>query len=295
MADALVEKFTLGISVMFTFYFVLTRLILRPLAKKYNFSHTLTTLASTLLLYIPGIPILTIFLSDFPRHVVSGLTYGLKEYVILLLAQLAVIFILAAISLIETKLSKNLSIEDDKDMYQTVVDVFLLLLLIPFLEELIARKYLGDIAGGAPLWLYLFLSATVFSLIHWQTGRIAVPLGMFYLGFLWALVYAASRNVWLVTGFHLLNNLLLTYIPEQLKRRSGKWHALYMACLAMSGIVGIVLFIGNRASLLPSEGVHQAGAWRTIFTSRGMWILIAVSVVSFVLRKRDQAIRRVEL
>lgn len=292
----IVLRFTLGMSAMFTFYWFISHVVLRPISRRRAFSRTAKKLCSLLILYLPGLGLLYLFIKDLPMQKLTGLTYGFKDFGIIFLAQNAVIIVIAVITLIEAKVSKKeLKKIDEDTIYDSTLDVALLLLAIPLLEEFVTRKLLADRAGGEHLWLFLLLSALTFSLIHLQTGRIAVAVGMLYSGFLWALIYAASQSLWLSTLYHVANNVLLTFLPEQIKKKvSDKVHNVYIAVIALSGVVGIVLFLMNSSRLLPStQGLSTH--IRRVFMNPGTWLLIAVCMGSFALavlkRSRERRIK----
>lgn len=122
---------------------------------------------------------------------------------------------------------------------------------------MLTRGLLGARSAGTDILLFLMLSALVFSLIHLQTGRIAVVTGMLWNGLLWAWVYVASGSFLVSALFHGIFNLLATCLPEHLeKKRSEKAMSAYMSALLLAGVVGGLLWF-NRARLLPIEDGGQ--------------------------------------
>ena len=95
---------------------------------------------SLLILYLPGLGLLYLFIKDLPTQKLTGLTYGFKDFGIIFLAQNAVIIVIAVITLIEAKVSKKeLKKIDEDTIYDSTLDVALLLLAIPLLEEFVTR------------------------------------------------------------------------------------------------------------------------------------------------------------
>ncbi len=287
-----ITRFTLGVSAMFSFYWLFMRFATPRLFGKGKFSKGKSAVLGTAVLYLPGLGLLLLLIKDLPVLPVIPKNFVFADYAAVFAAQFFAFVLMALCSTLEIKLGLlNPKLLESQDEENKGVDALLTLTVIPLMEELISRKLLGDVLGTDHLRLYLYLSAIVFSLIHFQTGRIAVPLGMFYTGFLWAWVYAASGSLLLCTAYHISFNLFMVFIPEWLeKMKSQKVHGIYYAVLALTGVTGFLLMVFNSSHYLPPE-LSEINPWRRIFSNGGLWVLAAVCMLSYFLGRRAMKTR----
>lgn len=288
-AQEIIIRVTLGISAMFCLYWLCLYGIIKPLKRKRMLSDIAAAWLSAAALYLPGLALFLLITKGIPAGSLQPLNLGVGAYVVVLAAQFFSVFIMMVFSTIEMKLlgSQPADLESAGNP-QSGRGQFLILLLIPVLEEVLMRKLLGDRAVALGVPLFLVLSAFAFSLVHLQTGRLAVAAAMLYNGFLWAFLYAATGSLVLPVLYHILNNLVLTNVPERLKEKKGsKAHSVFMAGVAVIGVVGFIFLLINKNRYFPESWQAAMGeAWRQIFLSPGAWVLVVCCVLSFMLAKR---------
>ncbi len=279
-----ITRYTLGVSAMFSLYWLCLRFVVSPLHAKRKLPKESQQLLSTALLYLPGLGLVWLFIKDLPVFQVSPQGFAAADYVVVFAAQFFALVLMALFSMLEIKLGlvSQQALEQKNDDNKGL-NALLVLTVIPLLEELLSRKLLGDLLGTDQTGLFLWLSALVFSLIHLQTGRIAVPVGMFYTGFLWAWVYACSGSLLLCTAYHILFNLMMVIIPERLEERNfHKAHSIYLAGLVLTGVAGFLLLVFNSAHFLPPTLLHAKNPpWPHILGNAGVWVLGAVCEGSY--------------
>ena len=86
--------------------------------------------------------------------------------------------------------------------------LLLLLFLTPLFEELAFRIIPGDRLLPEQKNFYVLASALLFGLAHWPTAGWKTVIVTFYLGLIWANVYAQTRSLPIVVVLHILYNLL---------------------------------------------------------------------------------------
>jgi membrane protease YdiL (CAAX protease family) len=251
-----ITRYTLGVSIMFSFYWLSKRFIVSPLLDNDKLPKDKKVLLKTILLYLPGLCVMWLLLKSLPVFRVAPKSFTAGNYLVVFFAQFFAFIIMAVFSLLEIKLgllTPEILEKKEKENYKGL-NALLLILIVPLLEELFNRKILGNILGTEHIRLFIYMSALTFSLIHLQTGRIAVAAGTFYVGFLWAWVYAASGSLLLCTLYHGLYNLMMVFIPEYLQETKDKRvHNLFIAGLILAGSIGFMLFTVNMAHYLPTE------------------------------------------
>ncbi len=285
-----ITRITLGMSIMFSFYWLCQHFVVSPLLASNKLSKDRGLLVGMSLLYIPGLGLLFFLLKDLPKSPLSPQNFTLGNYLLVFFAQFFAFVLMAMFSFLESKLGliDLQSLKQQKEERDNEgLGLFLLILVVPFLEELLSRKILAELLGPDQLRLFLYTSALIFSLIHLQTGRLAVAAGMFYTGFLWAWVYAASGSLILCTVYHGLFNLLMVFLPEYLEKKvDGKVHGLYVAALALVGTVSFVILLFNRAHYLPAARPDAESISRRVFGNWGFCLLAAACVLSYLYARR---------
>ena len=289
-----VTRYTLGISAMFGFYWLCKHFIVSPFLARLKPRINISLLLDTALLYLPGLGLLLLFIRNLPVFEISPYSFRTEDYFVALLAQFFAFVLMVPISNLETKfgLVSSQALEKQSEEQSKGINVFLLMIVVPFMEELLFRKMLGDLLGSGQTALFLCLSALVFSLIHLQTGRIAVAIGMFYNGFLWAWVYAGSGSLLLCAALHILFNLMMDFIPNLLKKTSSKAHGLYFVGLVLAGIAGFVMLVSNLKHYLPPELWDTPNPWQLILANWGIWALVIVCAFSYLQGHRAQMTKK---
>ena len=284
-----ITRYTLGVGAMFSLYWLCNRFIVSPLLEKGRLPKDKKYLVSTALLYLPGLGLLLLFIKDLPAFQVSPQGFGTADYIVVFMAQFFAFVLMVPFTILEIKLGlvTSQAWEQQQKEKSQGLNAVLLILVVPLMEELLCRKLLGDILGNDQAGLFLCMSAIVFSLLHLQTGRIAVAVGMLHTGFLWSWVYVSSGSLLLCTAYHILFNLLMTFIPEYMKKiTSEKANGIYTIVLSLIGTTGFVWMMSKSAHFWPPELLDMQNSWQRIFGNWGFWVLAAVCVGSYILGNR---------
>ncbi len=286
MLNLVIQKYTIGLSLMLSLYWLVNYLVLIP--NKHKFSDVTNTLVRLAVLYIPGLILLYLFINGLPMPVHQETNMGFGDYFMLWIAQFFAVAIIIPLSAVDLKLGL-ISDKHKGEEYKTLAQSLIVIILVPFLEELVARKLLGDHLANLRTNVYLCLSAAVFGLMHLQTGRIAIPLAMVYTGFVWAVVYMSSSSLLLATFYHASFNFFVGYIPQVLQNKSGlKAKSLYMLALLALGIIGFVSLVITTLNIQYILPAHHslANGISIVFSNWGTWLLAAVCIISFVAKRK---------
>ena len=158
--------------------------------------------------------------------------------------------------------------------------LFLLLFLTSLFEELAFRKIPGDRLLPKHEELYLFASALLFGLAHWPGAGVKTVIVTFYLGLIWAKVYAKTRNLPLVVLLHILYNLLSGFLPSLLGSVSVYARAGFILVLLLLSVVAMIRFLKRRRAC----AIFPAGKeWRSILSGRGFWLYLGMLILSRIL------------
>lgn len=133
------------------------------------------------------------------------------------------------------------------------INLFIMALLPAIGEELFFRGSLQKVLlriSGKP-WLAIFVSSTVFALLHLTIFKI-IPI--FTLGLLLGTVYYLTKNLWYTIILHFMNNafaVLAVYFANKndfLKKLSDDnfYIPIYVAFFSLVGVVLILFFIKNK-------------------------------------------------
>lgn len=290
-----ITRYALGLGAMFSLYWLGKRFVLSPLLEEGRLPKERKVLLETVWLYLPGLCIMFFLLKDLPTFRMVPKSFTVTNYLVVFFAQFFAFILIAVFSVLEIKLGllRPELFEKKEKKENKGLNALLLILVVPFLEELLSRKLLGNVLGGENARFFIYMSALFFSLLHLQTGRIAVATATFYVGFLWAWVYAASGSLLLCALYHSLYNLMMVFVPEYLQERKGKMaHSLWIAGLILAGSIGITLLTVRLPHYLPPEFSQTQSLWQSVFSSWGFWALVAVCFLSYVsglktLREKD--------
>lgn len=164
--------------------------------------------------------------------------------------------------------------------------LLLLLFLTPLFEELAFRIIPGDRLLPEQKNFYVLASALLFGLAHWPTAGWKTVIVTFYLGLIWANVYAQTRSLPIVVVLHILYNLLSGGITTLLGGISPVVQILYIFALLFLSIIGVLLTVRQWRKRRMSFSLPQKKSWRIIFQTKGFWLYIAMLVLSRFLLER---------
>lgn len=290
-------RYSLGLTLMFTTYFIIAGKILKPLARRHARPNLCYSLASDLILYGPCQLILWLLIRPLPPTKARLLSWSPVHYLIILAAVFFSIPILILSTVLEARLRRQslaALAEAHSEPLHSAFDIFNLLVIVPFMEELFSRQFLYTRLAAASPMLFIFFSALCFALCHSITGRLALVLSTFWQGLLYALLFAATGSLLLPTLYHALANLGLFILPTCLEKAGQIKRARFLQSgLVLIGLCGFIIFLLNLNTLLPPAIRAQSGAaWQAILSNPGTWILLAAGLSAYVykgLRLRQQA------
>ncbi|MGI6157719.1 MAG: CPBP family intramembrane glutamic endopeptidase [Saccharofermentanales bacterium] len=280
--DTVMLRYAIGLTLMYGLYFVVSEWGL-----KRRFTRGRQAIIAIAVLYVPCLLILWLWIRGLPQVDVRPLDWGIGAYVIAFLALFFSMPIMAFTGVLEAKLWGE-SPEDLRRMnaqvLSTPLDYVATLALAPVMEEVFTRKFLYDRLAGRDILAFILFSALAFGLMHCVTGKLMVAFGTFYGGVIFALVYAASGNLWLPILYHGLFNVVMVMIPERLiKGGHEKAAGVYRMGLMVAGTVGFILLMVKRSSLWPAE--RAGDVWASIFTNAGTWIMAATFSGMYIYRR----------
>lgn len=284
-------RYGLGLSLMLFLYVAGNRWLWRPLSVRHKLSDGQKKLLSHAWLYGPCLLVLWWMIRTEPKVPATTLLWTLSEYLIVFAAGLFFMPLIVFWTLVETKLSGKKLTELQEDTTQAMdsrLDWLFILVLAPFFEELFIRKFLYDRLAGENLMLFLLFGALCFGLMHVVTGRLAMALSNFYLGFIFGLVYAASGSLLVTALFHAATNLCILVIPESLeKKKAGAMG--YRCILFIVGCIGFLWLLLQPGRFLPLAIRAQTGAaMNVMLTNPGTWGYLMTTLVIYFWIRRTQ-------
>lgn len=176
------------------------------------------------------------------------------------------------------------------------LNLLVLVLLAPVVEEWMFRKFLLDRIAGFGQMGAAVLSALLFALAHGNFYQFFYAFG---LGFLFAYFYMKTGNIRYCIGFHMgINFMGSIAAPALVKwqiastKKSLLMQLIATMCVGTYGLLllgcvaaGIVLLICNRKQISFLSGKEQqkkGDDWKAMLLSPGIWVYVSVCVVFFV-------------
>ncbi len=281
---------------VFIHAFVITR-VFPAIKRKEKLSVSLSEMIAVVLIYGACALVLFLFLKPLPKIQPAAGILKIQDYIIIFFAQFATVFLNIMFSALEAKIKKQKlsEIKASRPLLKSPVTLVLTIFIVPFMEELICRKILGDAALNLGAYFFIFLSAIIFGMMHILSGRLALPFSMFYLGLLYASLYALTGSLWIPVIYHILYNVLLTLVPEFIESMKKPSQAFYMLSLGILGLIASWrLYI-----ILPHLFLHNEQSEtvrRIILTHPAIFIYLLVSILTaFYLSRKKRADKNHEI
>ena len=285
----------------------LTPLALTHLAPTLAADQTLSFLISMLTTYIIAVPLMMLVIKRVPKEgSIQPCTMTGKQWIVTFLICYAGMYLANIAGNIITNIVGNL---------KGWVNILVMVLLAPVLEELLFRKMLIDRTIKYGEGISVLISALFFGLFHGNLNQFAYA---FVIGGVFAFVYVKTGNVKYTIYMHMLVNFLGSAVSMGLLKLSGMDQlalaatdpekmadvsyltnifmshlsgmlllCLYALVLIILVIVGIVLFFKNikKIHLLTSPNSVAPGArFRTYFLNGGMILFIVWWLVQIILQ-----------
>ena len=264
---------------------IILSLILRRWKPEWLFNANITTLLSSIILYIISMPVVALITRRMPkvnipkRHMSAGkfLLALIMCYPIMYGSNLIGLIITGIIEMIKGSAVNNELLSAVTDMNMIVIILYMVI-IAPVMEELIFRKLIVDRTARYGQGVAVVISGIMFGLFHGNLNQFvyATTLGMFF-----AFLYVKTGNIKITIGLHMIINFMgsalvmilmraikydelveLSYngSPQELLQFYAEnlpaWIAylLYLCLIIALVISGIVLLILFRKKLKTSPG-----------------------------------------
>lgn len=167
-----------------------------------------------------------------------------------------------------------------------VLQVFVLAISAPIIEELVFRKLMLDCLRPYGDKLAIWVTALAFALFH---GNLSQALYALVLGLIFAYIVIRTNDVRYSIAYHIIINLLGSTIMPMMATSSNQ--ALVMAAgllVYVFIIVGVILFILNAKKIVLEKGeitLEKKGRFKTIYLNAGMagFMLMCLSMFIMVI------------
>lgn len=152
-----------------------------------------------------------------------------------------------------------------------ILQVFVLAISAPIIEELVFRKIMLDCLRPYGDKLAIWVTALAFALFH---GNLSQALYAFVLGLIFAYVVVRTNDVRYSIALHIIINLLGSTIMPMMAMSSNQVLVITAGLLVyVFIIVGVILFIVNRKKIVLEKGeitLEKKDRFRTIYLNAGM-------------------------
>ena len=164
--------------------------------------------------------------------------------------------------------------------------LFMLLVFNPIAEEFVFRKLFADKLLKYGERFYVFASAFCFAIVHGVSLGIPQVIYTFILGLIWGYVMAKTGDFKLVVLLHSLSNLFGGVLLQLLMGIAMPLAGIYSILLMAIGAVGLSIFMAKRKMVVldGEPGLVKEDVLKNIFTNRGIWIYIVLTVVVMVVK-----------
>lgn len=164
--------------------------------------------------------------------------------------------------------------------------LFMLLIFNPIVEEFVFRKLWADKLLKHGERFYVFSSAFCFAIVHGVSLGIPQVIYTFVLGLIWGYVMAKTGDFKLVVLLHSLSNLFGGILLQLLKGVAMPLAEIYSILLMVAGAVGLSIFVANHKKVLldGNTGLVKKDVLKSIFTNKGIWIYVMLTVVVMVVK-----------
>lgn len=284
------EKVSLGIALMFGVYWMYAYC----LQDRLNLSAGVEKVLGLVSLYGVGMGLFFLMIKGVPERQHEGdKLYGGpcergklpgKQFLLCFLLQFSAIMIMSVL----VNILGVFGIEVATTQIDAVSPYMLFMLLIfnPVAEEFVFRKLFADKLLKYGERFYVFASAFCFAIVHGVSLGIPQVIYTLILGLIWGYVMAKTDDFKLVVLLHALSNLFGGVLLQLLMGIAMPLAGVYSILLMATGAVGLSIFMANRkkVELDGESGVLKADVLKSVFSNKGIWIYVVLTVVVIMLK-----------
>lgn len=271
------ERIGIGIGLMFGVYWFYSLF----LSERISLLPSIQPLFRLFVLYGVGLALFLWIIRGIPSTKPTQKALQLPQILLCFLLQFSALLLVALINMLGhlTGTSASTQMQSVSPM-----NIVLLLLLAPLLEEFVFRKILADKLLIYGEGLFILASSFFFAVIHGFPLGISQMIYTFCLGMIWSYAYVMSGNVWIPILLHSLSNAFGSVFLS-LANEAGLLIP-YTLVMMILGILGIVLLVKNRKRIV-LDGKNFLLNQLTIqqlMLNRGTIFFIIVSLVAMIVK-----------
>ncbi len=164
--------------------------------------------------------------------------------------------------------------------------LFMLLVFNPIAEEFVFRKLFADKLLKYGERFFIFVSAFCFAIVHGVSLGGPQVIYTFILGLIWGYVMVKTRDFKLVVLLHSLSNLFGSVLLQLFLGIAMPLAGVYSILLMATGAVGLSIFMANRKGVVldGESGMVRGEVLKSLFTNKGIWFYVVLTVVMMVVK-----------
>lgn len=274
------EKVALGIALMFGAYWLYAYF----LQNRLDWPAGVEKVLGLVSLYVVGLGLFVLIIKDIPgsRRERGKLPGG--QFALCFLLQFSAIMIMSVLVNIIGAFGVEIATAEINAVSPYML--FMLLVFNPIAEEFVFRKLFADKLLKYGERFYVFASAFCFAIVHGVSLGIPQVIYTFILGLIWGYVMAKTGDFKLVVLLHALSNLFGGVLLQLLMGIAMPLAGIYSILLMATGAVGLSIFMAKRKMVVldGEPGLVKSDVLKSIFTNRGIWIYIVLTVVVMVVK-----------
>ena len=274
------EKVSLGIAVMFGFYWIYLIFI----QNNFDIYPILKKLIGMFILYGVGLFAFIKIISKIPNAKIKKGKVNGKTIIICFLLQFTAIVVMSLI----TNMLSNISRKEISINLNTVTPymIFLLLIFNPIIEEVVFRKLFADKLLKYGELFYMLVSSFCFAIVHGVSLGIPQIIYTFILGMIWSYLVVKTGNIKLPIILHSLSNLFGSIITQLLNSISIEVVGMYSIFMVLLGVIGFICFSKNKKKLEidNKNKLLDKVILKEMFTNKGIIIYVILTITMMVFK-----------
>ena len=284
------EKVAFGIALMFGVYWLYAYF----LQEKLDLPAGIEKLLGLASLYVVGLSLFVLMTKGIPGSLCEcgSIPGSPRERSKLPGSQLALCFLLQFSAIMIMSVLVNILGVFGVEVATTEIDavspymLFMLLVFNPIAEEFVFRKLFADKLLKYGERFFVFVSAFCFAIVHGVSLGIPQVIYTFILGLIWGYVMAKTGDFKLVVVLHALSNLFGAVLLQLFLGIAMPLAGVYSILLMATGAVGLSIFMANRKKVVldGEHGLVRGKVLKSLFTNKGIWFYVALTVVMMVVK-----------
>ena len=274
------ERVAIGIALMFGVYWLYAYF----LQDRLDWPAGVEKVLGLVSLYVVGLGLFVLIIKGIPSSRSERGKLPGKQFVLCFLLQFSAIMIMSVL----VNVMGAFGVEIATAEINTVSPYMLFMLLVfnPIAEEFVFRKLFANKLLKYGERFYVFVSAFCFAIVHGVSLGIPQVIYTFILGLIWGYVMAKTGDFKLVVLLHALSNLFGGVLLQLLMGIAMPLAGVYSILLMATGAVGLSIFMAKRKMVVldGERGLVKKHVLKSIFTNRGIWIYIVLTVVVMVVK-----------